>query len=118
LRQARDAHLCAVNPGEAGHEPRKDSRRRVVRAAAFGVALAAALVVVTSFPFASGASVGGHSVAATIAGYPQGEANQMWSYQQFLAPDQDSLDLLNRMGVDLGESIERNPDGTMGSTPS
>jgi hypothetical protein len=86
-------------------ESSQGSRRRVVRAVAFGVALGAALLVATSFPFSSGAS--------GVAGYPQSEADQAWSYQEFLASGQDSLDLLNRMGVDLGESIQKNPDGTI-----
>src|SRR5262249_13800876 len=33
--------------------------------------------------------------------------------QRFLAPSRDSLDLLNRMGVDLGESLDRNADGSI-----
>jgi hypothetical protein len=90
---------------------RLGSRRRAIRAVAFCIALGAALVAAGSFP-ASGAT----NIAAAIASYPQSEADQMWYFQEFLASDQDSLQLLNRMGVDLGESIERNKDGTIWTT--
>src|SRR3954463_12609863 len=113
-RRCAQSHRAGYPRG--GHKMESKGSRRRVRAVAFGVALGAVLLVVGFVPFASGASVDTTNVVAAIAGYPQNEADQMWYFQDFLASDENSLDLLNRMGVDLGESIERNPNGTIGVT--
>ena len=41
------------------------------------------------------------------------EADQSWAYQRFLVSSQADMDRLNQMGVDLGESLDKNSDGTM-----
>src|SRR5262249_40441732 len=67
-----------------------------------------------SFAGASGAQgSAGLSVAQAAAGYPQKDADQAWAYQRFLVASQADMDRLNQMGVDLGESLDKNPDGSM-----
>src|SRR5262249_30351014 len=104
----------ATPGGEVEMRTSRSSRRRLVRAVALGVALGAVMLVVGSFPFASGASVGpADSVLAAVTGYPHKEADQMWYYQRFLVSGQADMDRLVQMGVDLGESLDKNADGTM-----
>lgn len=93
-------------------EMESSTRRKVVRAATLVVAMTAVLLAAGSFASASGTG-GANNAVAVITGYPQSEADQSWSYQRFLASSEGSLEMLNLMGVDLGESIERNPDGTI-----
>src|SRR5690242_15002602 len=82
-------------------------------AVAFVVACTVLLVVAGLFARASGAgSVPANAPAATH-GYPQAEADQAWAYQRFLVSDQADMDRLNQMGVDLGESLDKNKDGSM-----
>src|SRR5262249_22026907 len=67
-----------------------------------------------SFAGASGAQgSAGLSVAQAAAGYPQKDADQAWVYQRFLVSSQADMDRLNQLGVDLGESLDKNTDGTM-----
>ena len=79
-----------------------------------GVVLAGVLVVTAgSFARASGAGGTAVSTPSAAAGYPMAEADQSWAYQRFLVSSQADMDRLNQMGVDLGESLDKNPDGTM-----
>ena len=41
------------------------------------------------------------------------EADQSWDYQRFLVSTQADINRLNQLGVDLGEALDKNPDGTM-----
>lgn len=76
--------------------------------------LAGVLVVIAgSFARASGAGGTAVSTPTVISGYPMSEADQSWSYQRFLVSSQADMDRLNRMGVDLGEALDKNSDGTM-----
>src|SRR5215218_7581880 len=85
-------------------------RRRTVGLAV----LAGVLVVIAgSAARASGAGSTAPSTSSAAAGYPMAEADQPWAYQRFLASSQADMDRLNQMGVDLGESLDKNPDGTM-----
>src|SRR3954466_8341698 len=78
------------------------------------VVLAGVLIVIAgSLARASGADDQPASTLAAIENYPQEEADQPWSYQRFHVSDTADIDLLNRMGVDLGEALDKNPDGTM-----
>jgi hypothetical protein len=80
------------------------------------LAVLAGILVVTAGSLARASGAGGTAPAAAPAalnGYPQSEADQKWAYQRFLVSNQGDMDLLNRMGVDLGESLDKNADGTM-----
>ena len=87
--------------------------RRCRRAAVLALATGALIVVATSFAGASAASGPATGLASAAAGYPQAEADQAWAYQRFLVSSQADMDRLNQMGVDLGESLDKNPDGSM-----
>ena len=66
-----------------------------------------------SFARASGAGGTAVGTPSAAAGYPMAEADQPWAYQRFLVSGQADMSRLNQMGVDLGESLDKNPDGTM-----
>src|SRR5215212_4365588 len=86
-------------------------RRRAV-----GLAALAGALVVLAGSFASASGAGATSAVSTpfaTAGYPQAEADLSWAYQRFLVSSQADMDRLNQMGVDLGESLDKNSDGTM-----
>src|SRR5690349_495925 len=93
---------------------RRTIRRRRTRVVVLGMAIGALLVAAGSFAGASGATGGVAAVAAGApGGYPQKDADQAWTYQRFLVSGQADMDRLNQMGVDLGESLDKNADGTM-----
>ena len=82
---------------------------------AVGLAALAGVVAVTAGSFARASGAGGTTAdrpSATDA-YPMAEADQPWVYQRFLVSSQADIDRLNRMGVDLGESLDKNSDGTI-----
>ena len=85
------------------------------RRQAFGLAVLAGVLVVIAGSAARASGAGGTAVstASATAGYPMAEADQSWAYQRFLVSSQADMDRLNQMGVDLGESLDKNPDGTM-----
>src|SRR5580765_537497 len=87
----------------------RGTRRAVVLAFLIGV------LVLTTGAFARASGAGGTRVATPSAsvGYPMAEADQAWAYQRFLVSSQADMSRLNQMGVDLGESLDKNPDGTM-----
>src|SRR5262249_10357759 len=66
-----------------------------------------------TFARASGAGGTAVSTVSAAAGYPIAEADQSWAYQRFLVSGQADMDRLNQLGVDLGEALDKNPDGTM-----
>ena len=93
------------------------SNRRVTatRRSVAGLALACAVLLVVAglLAHASGAGRVTVTTPAAAAGYPQADADQPWAYQRFLVSSQADMDLLNQMGVDLGESLDKNKDGTV-----
>src|SRR3954452_24101857 len=113
--RVRGRHRRWTIQGKVEMDLRRTFGRRRTRAVTLGVAVVALLAAAASFAGASGAQ--GSSVAAVAAGapggYPQKEADQAWAYQRFLVSDQADMDRLNQMGVDLGESLDKNADGTM-----
>src|SRR3954469_13110125 len=113
--RVRGRHRRSAIQGKVEMDLRRKFGRRRTRAVTLGVAVVALLAAAASFAGASGAQ--GSGVAAVAAGapggYPQKEADQAWAYQRFLVSDQADMDRLNQMGVDLGESLDKNADGTM-----
>src|SRR4051794_28884964 len=74
----------------------------------------AGVLVVLAGSLARASGAGGNAVvSAPSVGYPIAEAGQPWAYQRFLVSDQADMSRLNQMGVDLGESLDKNKDGTM-----
>src|SRR3954447_13488085 len=91
----------------------RSATRRCRHAVVLALATGALVVVATSFAGASAASGPAVGQASAAVGYPQSEADQAWAYQRFLVSSQADMDRLNQMGVDLGESLDKNSDGTM-----
>ena len=91
------------------------ARRSGEGAGRSGWLVLAGVLVVTAGSFARASGAGGTAVStpSAAAGYPMAEADQPWAYQRFLVSSQADMDRLNQMGVDLGESLDKNPDGTM-----
>ena len=83
------------------------------RALTMAIACIVLLVVAGSLARASGAGSTAVSTPAAAHGYPLAEAGQPWAYQRFLVSGQADMDQLDQMGVDLGESLDKNKDGTM-----
>jgi hypothetical protein len=80
------------------------------------LAVLAVLLILTAGSFARASGAGGVTAASTqaaAAGYPIAEADQPWAYQRFLVSSQEDMSRLNQLGVDLGESLDKNSDGTM-----
>ena len=82
---------------------------------AIGLAVLVGVLVVTAGLLARASGAGGTAVSkpSAVDGYPLAEADQPWAYQRFLVSSQEDMSRLNSMGVDLGESLDKNPDGTM-----
>ena len=83
-----------------------------------GIALVvlAGVLVITAGSLARASGAGGVTAVSTqsaAAGYPIAEADQPWAYQRFLVSGQSDMSRLNQLGVDLGESLDKNKDGTM-----
>src|SRR6476469_10518086 len=91
----------------------RSAGRRCRRAAVLALATGALIVVATSFAGASAASGPAAGLPSAAVGYPIAEAGLPWAYQRFLVSSQADMDRLNQMGVDLGESLDKNPDGSM-----
>ena len=87
------------------------------RGRAVVLAVLAGLLILAAGSFARASGAGGGVTAAGLqaaaAGYPIAEADQPWAYQRFLVSGQADLDRLNQLGVDLGESLDKNRDGTI-----
>jgi hypothetical protein len=91
----------------------QNRRITAARLGVAGMALACVVLIVVAGSFARASGAGGVNALATTNGYPMAEADQPWAYQRFLVSSQAGMDLLNLMGVDLGEQLEKNKDGTM-----
>ena len=86
------------------------------RGRALGLVVLAGVLVVIAGSLARASGAGGIAAVSTpsaAVGYPIAEADQPWAYQRFLVSGQADMGRLNQMGVDLGESLDKNPDGTM-----
>ena len=86
------------------------------RGRAVGLVVLAGVLVVTAGSLARASGAGGIAAASkpsAAVGYPIAEADRPWAYQRFLVSGEADMSRLNQMGVDLGESLDKNKDGTM-----
>ena len=81
------------------------------RGRALGLVVLAGVLVVVAGSLARASGAGGITAVSkpsVAVGYPQAEADQPWAYQRFLVSGQADMSRLNQMGVDLGESLDKN----------